>query len=95
MAAEMSTGLLAMAQVYKRKPAVSMLITEMEGKFHKKATNLTTFICTDGKAIKESILSALATGKATETKAHSAGKNESGEIVAEFWFTWSFKMRKV
>src|SRR6476646_11547024 len=38
MAAEMSTGLLAMANIYGRKPRVSMLITGMEARFHKKAT---------------------------------------------------------
>src|SRR5215204_1043055 len=33
MAAEMSTGALAMANVYKRQPSASMLITDVESKF--------------------------------------------------------------
>jgi hypothetical protein len=37
MAAEMSTGALAMAHLYKRKPAVSMLVTKVESSYHKKA----------------------------------------------------------
>src|SRR5689334_1334334 len=36
MAAEMSTGILAMAHVYKRSPKVSMLVVSVEGKFYKK-----------------------------------------------------------
>jgi hypothetical protein len=38
MAAEMSTGVLAMAHVYKRKPAISMLVVKMEAEYFKKAT---------------------------------------------------------
>src|SRR6516162_5665504 len=37
MAAEMSTGALAMMQVYKRRPPVSMLVTRMEANYFKKA----------------------------------------------------------
>src|ERR1700712_3960414 len=37
MAAEMSTGALAMAHTYKSKPAVSMLVTNLEANFMKKA----------------------------------------------------------
>src|SRR5579871_5613195 len=46
MAAEMSTGILAMAFIYKQKN-VSMLVTGMEAKFNKKATGLTRFSCED------------------------------------------------
>ena len=53
MAAEMSTGVLAMAQTYKRNPAVSMLVVGLEAKYYKKATGLTTFICEDGNAIAD------------------------------------------
>src|SRR6476469_6247347 len=31
MAAEMSTGILAMSNIYKRKPRISMLVTGIEG----------------------------------------------------------------
>src|SRR5688500_980295 len=48
MAAEMSTGVLAMAQVVHRKPRVSLLVIAVEGKFYKKATGSTKFICREG-----------------------------------------------
>ena len=54
MAAEMSTGALAMANLYKRTPAASMLITSVESKYYKKATGKTTFICQDGRKIRAS-----------------------------------------
>src|SRR5688500_14012695 len=41
MAAEMSTGALAMANVYGRRPGVSMLIVGLEASFGKKATGNT------------------------------------------------------
>ncbi|MEJ7672361.1 MAG: hypothetical protein WKF59_06555 [Chitinophagaceae bacterium] len=38
MAAEMSTGILAMMHIYKRSHSISMLITNMEASYIKKAT---------------------------------------------------------
>ncbi len=93
MAAELSTGILAMANVFGRKPAVSMLITGMEGRFYKKAKDLTFFTCSDGALIGKAVDDAIATGKGQEVKAGSVGKNGAGEVVAEFWFTWSFKAK--
>lgn len=93
MAAEMSTGVLAMAHVYKRTPAVSMLVTGIKGEFHKKATGITTFTCDDGGRFKEAIETAVATGQPQQFTAHSVGLNDRGEKVAEFWIEWSFKAK--
>jgi hypothetical protein len=93
MAAEMSTGVLAMAAIYKKDPPVSMLVVGMESSFHKKATGRTTFTCTDGPAIKQAIENAITTGAAQTIKARSAGTNADGGLVAEFFITWSFKLR--
>lgn len=94
MAAEMSTGVLAMAHVYGRRPSISMLIGGMESKFHKKATGLSLFTCDDGEAIQHVIEQAVQTGEGQTVTAYSKGVNERGELVAEFWFTWSFKSKK-
>ena len=93
MAAEMSTGILAMAGVYKSNPAVSMLVTGLEAGFTKKATGSTSFQCLDGKAISEAIERAKITGEAQAIKARSLGINAQGETVAEFFITWSFKVK--
>lgn len=93
MAAELSTGVLAMANVYKRKPAVSLLVTGLEAKFHKKAIALSVFTCSDGSTFSKAVETTIATGESQEVIAHSIGVNESGEVIAEFWITWSFKAR--
>ena len=93
MAAEMSTGILAMAQVYSSKPAVSMLVIQMESNFTKKATGKTSFRCTDGPLIRETVERAKTTGEAQTVTAHSIGTNAEGEMVAEFFITWSFKIK--
>ena len=49
MAAEMSTGALAMAQLYKLNPSVSMLVVKVESDYFKKATGRTSFVCEDGQ----------------------------------------------
>jgi hypothetical protein len=93
MAAEMSTGALCLAHLYKRKPAVSMLVVKVEGDYFKKAVGLSTFLCEDGWQIKNTIEETVKTGEPKIIRARSVGKNESGEIVAEFFITWSFKAK--
>jgi hypothetical protein len=95
MAAEMSTGILAMASIYKTKPPVSMLITGMEGKFYKKATGKTKFVCKDGATIKKAIQLAISDAQSQTVTATSTGYNTHNEMVAEFIFTWSFKTKVV
>lgn len=93
MAAELSTGVLAMAHLYKQQPAVSMLVTGIEGKFYKKGTGKTLFRCEDGDKIFDAIKAAISLNQPQEVKAHSVGMNKAGEVVAEFWISWSFKVK--
>jgi hypothetical protein len=95
MAAEMSTGALAMAHTYKSEPAVSMLVVKVESEYFKKATGRTTFICEDGISILNTIRESIATGEGRIFRARSTGKNAAGETVAEFYITWSFKAKPV
>jgi hypothetical protein len=94
MAAEMSTGLLAMLHVYGRKPAVSMLVIKIEGEFLKKGVSVVSFVCKDGEAMEAAIEEAVRTGDSVQFKAKSIGTNEQGEVVSEFSITWSFKVKK-
>ena len=93
MAAEMSCGILAMSNVYKSRPRVSMLVVNMEAGFTKKATGRARFTCEDGKTIREAVDRAKVTGEAQTVKTRSVGTNEAGETVAEFFITWSFKAK--
>jgi hypothetical protein len=93
MAAEMSTGTLALAHLHKRKPAVSMLVVKLEAAYFKKATGKTLFTCSDGDAIRAAIERAVTTNEPQTIGAKSTGRNKDGEPVAEFIITWSFKAR--
>ncbi|MFM8255691.1 MAG: DUF4442 domain-containing protein [Bacteroidota bacterium] len=94
MAAEMSTGLLAMAHLYKRKPPISMLVVRIESQFFKKATGITRFTCEQGQALAAAIHKAVETGESVELLVTSSGFNEQGIEVARFLITWSFKRKE-
>lgn len=95
MAAEMSTGVLAMAQVYGRKPSISMLVTALDARYYKKAAGITVFTCEDGEAIRKAVETAVATGEAQTIAARSVGRDNNGETIAEFSVTWSFKSKRL
>ena len=65
----------------------------MEAAYFKKATGTIFFTCEQGKEIASIIDEAVETGEGKSVIAKSTGKNKSGEIVAEFLFTWSFKTK--
>ena len=93
MAAEMSSGMLAYAQVHKRQPAVSMLVEKVEANFVKKATGTIFFTCEDGKAMEAIVDETAKTGEGVKLTSKAIGRNSEGVIVAEFIFTWSFKAK--
>ena len=93
MAAEMSTGVLGLMQLHKRKPSVSMLVVGLEANYFKKAVGRTSFICEDGELIQRMADETIATGEARTVKTKSTGTNKEGEVVAEFYITWSFKAK--
>ena len=94
MAAEMTCGMLAFAQVYQSVPKISMLVVGTQANFLKKATGTILFSCEDGLAIQEAIQKTIATGEGKTVICKSVGTNSKGEVVAEFNFTWSFKAKK-
>ena len=93
MAAEMSTGVLAMAHLYKRNPPVSMLVTRVVGDFTKKAVSRTSFTCEEGGKIREANEEAISSREGRTITVRSNGRNPAGEIVAQFEVTWSFKVK--
>src|SRR5258706_5507281 len=80
MAAELSTGALSMAHLYKRKPSVSMLLVKLEAAYFNKAAGRTKFACEDGELIQKAIEESIATGEARTIKAKSTGTNNVGEV---------------
>ena len=94
MAAEMSTGALAMAQLYKLDTPVSMLVVKVDSEYFKKATGTTYFVCSDGELFQTAVEETIRTGEPRTVKAKSIGRNTAGDVVAEFHITWSFKAKK-
>ena len=95
MAAEMSTGILALINTYNKKMPVSMLVVKMEANYFKKAKGITFFTCEEGVSIANAVNEAATTGEGKAILVKSTGKNKVGELVAEFLFTWSFKAKSI
>ena len=93
MAAEMSTGVMALIGTRNSKPSVSMLVTHIEADFTKKATGITTFTCNEGPQIFETIEKAILTGESQSYIATAIGRSANGEEEAVFRVQWSFKAR--
>lgn len=94
MAAEMSTGLLSMLYVRASGKPVSMLVSSIEAQFHKKAKGKTVFTCSDGESIAAVVQAAVEAGTSQMFRAKATGIDEAGDCVAEFFITWSFRLRK-
>jgi hypothetical protein len=93
MAAEFSTGILCIEKIRKSAQNIAMLMVNLEGSFAKKATGMIIFTCEQGAEIDIALLNAITTKDGQTIRLRSTGVNKQGEQVAEFIFTWSFKLR--
>lgn len=93
MAAELSTGILVMQSIDASKRKVSMLVTNMNATFTKKATGRIVFECNAGLAIKEAIQRSVETGEGQTVLVTSEGINKDGVSVSKFEFEWSLKVK--
>jgi Domain of unknown function (DUF4442) len=93
MAAELSTGGLALLATELGGAPVALLIVGLQASFGKKATALTTFTCEDGAKAFAAVAATVATGEPATAALESVGRLPDGTEVARFVFTWSFKRR--
>ncbi|KTT26465.1 hypothetical protein SB14R_03085 [Pseudomonas oryzihabitans] len=93
MAAEFSTGILADLHIRRSGSRYAMLVVAMNARFTKKAVGTLVFRCDQGEAIARALRLARETGEPQTLELRSLGTDESGDQVAEFCFTWSFKAR--
>lgn len=91
MAAELATGILAMAAIKDFSIPISMLVFEMKASFQKKARTRITFKCTEGEKMMAAISRSIETGEGQTAEVTSTGYDTEGDVVAEFKFTWTFK----
>lgn len=93
MAAEFSTGFLCAEKIKKSGKKISMLVVHNQADFTKKAVGKITFTCNQGKELDEVLQKAIATGEGQALTMFSEGKDEKGDTVSKFAFTWSFKVK--
>jgi len=93
MAAEMSTGALALMATETAPQAVALIIVDLQATFEKKAQALTTFTCEDGDKAFAAVADAVRTGEPATARLETVGRSPDGTVVARFAFTWSFKRR--
>ncbi|MCH7408607.1 DUF4442 domain-containing protein [Belliella sp. DSM 111904] len=90
-AGELTTGALCQIAM-AGKGKFSMLVVDFKAEFLKKANEKIIFTCEQGTELTQVIdqMEINDTGKLTMI---STGTNQSGEIVARFYITWSFKRK--
>ena len=90
-AAELSTGALCQLALAGKGP-FSMLVVDFRAEYSKKASTKTTFSCEQGTEVFD-LVDSLNPGESKQITMVSYGKNTSGEEVARFFITWSFKRK--
>ena len=94
MAAELSTGVVAMDAVMRSSKKVSMLVFDMNASFTKKARSTIVFTCNQVEEINNAVKKAVDTGEGVTINVKSKGIDKDGDVVSEFNFTWTFKSKK-
>jgi len=93
MAAELSSGVMAISEVNLAPKPVSMLVLNMQANFTKKAKTRVVFTCNNGEEITDAVHKAISTGEGQTVNILSKGIDTEGDIVSEFKFTWTFKAK--
>ncbi len=93
MAAEFSTGFLCAEKIRKSGKKISMLVVHNQAEFTKKAVGRVTFSCLQGKELDAVLQKAIETGEGQTLTLFSEGKDQKGDLVSKFAFTWSFKVK--
>tara|TARA_B100001093_G_scaffold447600_1_gene452611 strand:+ start:3798 stop:4250 length:453 start_codon:yes stop_codon:yes gene_type:complete len=95
MAAELSTGILLMKAIKTNNVKVSMLVTQNQGFFYKKAMGKIIFTCEVGDRITQLFKHLIQDNEPKKIELVSNGYNEQGELVCTFKFEWSLKLKTI
>lgn len=93
MAAELSSGLLALEAVQQAEKPVSMLVMEMHAYYLKKAKSRITFRCNDRQALQKTVAATLNSNEGQTFVSTVEGFDIQGNSVAKFEITWTFKQK--
>ncbi len=90
MAAELSTGSLVYAWTSGSK--VKFILTGMEAVFTKKLRGKSSYFCPAGPEVLRSLEKLEKPGDTISVILPVISKDQSGQVVAEFKFTWTLKL---
>jgi hypothetical protein len=93
MAAELATGALVIKKIKESGKQISMLVTNHNGTFTKKAVGKIIFTCADGNLLDEALSRTIETGEGQTILMKSEGVNENNEQVSAYEFEWSVKLK--
>ena len=94
MAAEFAGGMMLLNKIEASGKSIASLVIKNEVIFSKKAVGKIIFTCKEGKMIDAMLQEAIATNSTKTFELTSIGTDEQNDVVAEFKFTWSIKIRK-
>jgi hypothetical protein len=93
MAAEMPGGLLLQNKIKKSGHSIAMLLIGSTSKFTKKAIGKILFTYDKGQDLDKLIHDAVKTKLPQKISINTKGIDEKGDVVSEFSFEWSIKLR--
>ena len=93
MAAEMPAGLLLQEKIKSSGHSIAMLLIGSNSNFTKKAVGKILFTYDKGKDLDKLVNDAVVTKQAQTIIVKTNGIDEKGDVVSEFSFEWSIKLR--
>ncbi len=93
MAAELACGMLVMQALRNQPRSISMLLVGTKAQFLKKARGRIEFICTEGLIAVSGVEACMTKPQGTTFELSVIGKDNQGDVVAQFEFQWSVKVR--
>ncbi len=93
MAAEMPAGLLLQEKIKSSGHSIAMLLIGSTSNFTKKAVGKILFTYDKGKDLDKLVNDAVVTKQAQTIIVKTNGIDEKGDVVSEFSFKWSIKLR--
>ncbi len=93
MAAEMPGGLLLQNKIKSSGHNIAMLLVGSSSNFTKKAVGKVLFTYEQGELLDKLVNEAVKTKDAQTITIKTNGIDQSGDVVSEFSFNWSIKLR--
>lgn len=93
MAAELATGVLVLQKAKQLQIPISTLIKGVQANFVKKAVGKIVFSCNEGAVVDTFFSQAITTKEGVLFDLKVNGYDEQNDLVAEFVFTWTVKVK--